>query len=185
MRRHLVIVLAAVLGLGASGLSAQRVELPIQTPKDRMATTEAGIGSYHITEHTTELHELVEVEAFDVEGELLAECTAEWPEGSKVLTCTMGDGGRFRATWYRRHARFEDLVGGDHFVLRFEGRLGDPNRASADPRERGWVLEGTKTWEEAERDWGSITPVFAYLMAEVEITLGKVLDDVRRERAER
>ena len=52
------------------------------------------------------------------------------------------------------------------------GRLGPAMEPEARPEHEGWVVRGTKTWEEVERDWGHITPIFGNLMGEVELTLG-------------
>jgi hypothetical protein len=170
MPRHLIAVCLGALWLAGPSLAAQRVEIPLQTPKDPRATTEAGIGSYYLAEHG----DSVEVEAFDAEGALLADCAAAWLVASKVLTCKMGDGGRFRATWYRRHVELEDLVHGDLVDLPIDlprGGTRNPNPPLT-ARHGGRVLQGDGTSDDVEPEWGSITPVFGYLMREVETTLG-------------
>lgn len=150
---------------------AQTVEYPVQPSKTPEAKS-AGIGSYRLTQDG----EIIEAEAFDLEGRPLADCKASWPEDTQVMTCTiLPDGERFRATWYSKRVEFENLDSGDHFSLYKEG----PSLreiAAMEPEERperdGWVLRGTKTWEEVERDWGHITPIFGNLSGEIKLTLG-------------
>lgn len=181
---HWAVVLICALWLSSSSLVAQVTEFPRQTPKNPEATSEAGIGSYRITKQG----EVFEVDAFDVEDGLLASCTVEWFESSKVMVCEMADGRRFRSTWYERHAKFEELSSGEHFILRFKGQPGRVRDPDATAQERGWVVEGNKSWSEVEREWGDVTPIFGHLMGEMEVTLGlvfKSLTKVRDDRKER
>ena len=160
-----------LLWIVAEPAMAQTVEYPVQPSKTAEAKN-AGIGSYRLTQDG----EIIAAKAFGLEGEPLADCEASWPEDSQVMTCTMQpDGGRFRATWYEDRVEFEDLDTGDHFSLYKDG---PPLReiAAMQPEERperdGWVLRGTKTWEEVEHDWGHITPIFGNLSGEIKLTLG-------------
>lgn len=162
------VLLSCLLWLGSSSLAAQSRSLPRQMPKDPGTLPEAGIGSYQITKQG----HAAEVDGFDEEGALLVTCTAQWLEDSKRLTCTMSDGGQYRATWYDRHVKFEDLASDEHIILRFKGQPGAVREPRATAQERGWTIDGMKTWEEVERDWGRITPIFGHLMGEVELTLG-------------
>jgi len=165
-------VVSCLLLFSGTATMAQTIEFPLQTPKFQETKEVAGIGSYHLIRNP----EMVAVEAFDLDGELLANCEAEWPENRRVMTCEMAAGGLFRATWHEKHVDFEDLVTQEHFSLYFEPpppRLANPLEPGEPPPEHGtWVLRGTKTWDEVERDWGKITPIFSHLLVEVEATLG-------------
>ena len=159
-----------LLWLGATVATGQTVDLPTQPVKTQEAKN-VGIGSYDLTREG----EVVAVEAFDLAGELLADCEVRWLEVSRVMACTMADGQRFRATWLQKRVEFEDLVTGDRISLQKEGptlREIMEMAPEARPEHHGWVVRGTKTWTEVERDWGHITPMFGNLLGEVEITLG-------------
>ncbi len=163
----------AVLGLlmmAAVVATAQTVDYPVQAAKTPEASR-AGIGSYHLTREG----EIVVVAAFGLEGAPLADCEAKWLEDSRVMTCTMPAGGSFRAIWYEERVEFDDLVTGEHFSLHKEGpslREVAAMEPEARPERGGWVVRGTNTWEEVERDWGHITPIFGNLLGEIELTLG-------------
>ncbi len=160
---------------------AQTVDYPVQASKTPESKA-AGIGSYHLTREA----EIVAAEVFGLEGEPLADCEARWLEDSTVMTCTMADGGRFRATWYEQWAEFENVATGDYYSLHKEGpslREIMAMEPESRPEHWGWVIRGTETWEEVERDWGHITPVFGNLMGEIEITLGILADRLSSIRA--
>jgi len=167
-----------LLCLAGTVAMAQHADFPIQTPKDYKATEVAGIGSYHLVlegDHAA-------VQSFDLEGRVYANCEIDWPEDSKSMVCTMLDGGRFKASWYASRAEFEDLYTNDHVSIEF-GDVDSQEAAFSEPGEpqpgfhRSWTLRGTKNRDEIRRDWGTIMPFFAYLFAEVELTLGKIPGD--------
>jgi hypothetical protein len=163
-------LVVGLLWLCATPATAQVVDFPVQPAKTPEAKS-AGIGSYGLTREG----EIVAVEAFDLAGEPLANCEVQWLEDSKVMTCTMMNGQRFRATWYQERAELEDLVTGDHISLHKEGpslREIMEMAPEARPEHEGWVVGGTKAWQEVERDWGHITPILGSLLGEIEITLG-------------
>lgn len=149
---------------------AQTIEFPLQPAKFQETREVAGIGSYKLTQNL----DLVNVEAFDLDERLLATCEAEWPENKKILTCEMAEGGLFRVTWHKTQADFEDLVTGENFSIYYE-RPPDKPEESGEPASRHgtWSFQSTKSRAEIERDWGKLTPIFANLMAEVEVTLGR------------
>lgn len=171
--RSTMLVVGAFLTM-STALPSQVTTFPAQPSKTPEARA-AGIASYEITRRG----DMVDVVAFSEDEALLADCTVEWLEASRVMTCTMGVGGRFRSTWQpsQKQAIFEDLDHGGHVILRFEGRGGGPPTPEKHPSDDGWSLEGTKTWDEVERDWAAITPIFGNLMGEVEMTLGLVFDE--------
>ncbi len=162
--------LAGTAGMAQTMAMAQTVDYPVQRSKTPEAKA-AGIGSYHLTREG----EIVTAEVFGPEGEPLADCEARWLEDSRVMTCTMAHGGRFRATWYEQRAEFEDITTGDHFSVHKEGpslREIMAMEPESRPEHWGWVIRGTETWEEVERDWGHVNLVLGNLMGEIEITLG-------------
>lgn len=171
--RSAMLLFGAFLTMSSS-LTSQVTTFPTQPSKTPEARA-AGIATYEISRSG----DTADVVAFTEDEALLADCTVEWLKVSRVMTCTMGIGGRYRSTWQesRQQMKFEDLDHGGHFVLRFVGRGGEPPDPEKHPTEDGWTFQGTKTWNEVERDWGHITPIFGNLMGEVEMTLGLVLGD--------
>jgi hypothetical protein len=162
-----LIVLMALLWVSSTCLSAGVVHFPLQKSKTAEALETAGIASYQLSRDGEEVH----VEAFGSSGEVLATCNAHWPPDCSVLTCTMPDGGLYEAKWYAKRAEFRDLQSGDHLSLHVEP-ISDPTKIEHPSLTGEWILEGTKSWQEAEKDWGHITPIFSHLIAEVQLTLG-------------
>lgn len=172
----LVISISGLLLLISTGSLAQAVDFPPQPAKTPEAKA-AGIGSYHVSRQG----KTATVEAFDAEGEPLADCEAQWREVSSSLSCTMPDGQRFRATWYAERAEFEDLGTGEHIALYKGESATEP--AAGQPDRGGWVIDGSKTWEEVERDWRDTTAIFGNLMVEIEITTGVLAERLARIRS--
>lgn len=152
-------------------VAAQHRDFPMQSPKDPMTTEVTGIAAYHLVREG----EIVKAEAFDSNEALLASCTAEWSQEATTLSCVFPDGQELQATWFPRHVEFEDLTTGEHFSLHFEGRSARLSESAAvgvhEAARKGWSVRGGKTWEELDRDWGKLTPIFAYLKNEIQITL--------------
>lgn len=168
-----VALIAALSGFAFSGMAAT-AQFPRQSPKVPRTSEVAGIESYSLAREG----DLTMVEAFGGDGESIATCEVQWLKESTVMTCTMGNGERYQATWYAQHVEFASLDTGEHFSLH-----PDPERLDgATPSERqdprfGWILRGTKSWEEVERDWGHKTVIFGSLLEELQITLGKIPGD--------
>lgn len=178
--RQVMVTAGLLHWLGIAIVGAQTIELPTQSAKDPEATVVAGIGSYNLSHEHGAVDEhgvvaSVAVQALDVEGQPLAHCEIEWLGESKVMACRMPDGESFQATWFADRVEFEDLGMRDHLSLRVEGgsslRAAELGFAKSRPGRGEWVLRGTKTMAEVEQDWGHVTPIFGYLLAEVEVTL--------------
>jgi hypothetical protein len=173
-------ILPMLLVLLSPLLDAQTIRYPSQVPKDSQATEVAGIQSYVLSrEHSgVDEHGVInaaEIEAFGLDGQFLASCKISWYGASKRVTCSMADGGNYEVNWFPTRAEIRDLQSGDYVALHAQPITGPPTSAPGATQHRtetiDWTLQGTKTWEEVERDWAHITPVFAYLLAEAEVTL--------------
>lgn len=177
MQRLFVSVVFVMMYLTAVAGTAQHRIFPKQTPKDPRATELAGIAAYYMERHDQQ----ITVGAFDAEGKLLANCEIDFLETKTLMSCTMSNGQQYQARWFERHVEFEDLDTRDHFSLHFMGRPSPPSESSfrgvSNEAKAAWSLKGTRSWEEVEQDWGHITPIFGYLLGEIEITLGRISDD--------
>lgn len=162
--------LAASFFFLAASAAAQVVTYPLQTPKNPEATSKAGIGSYSIGRS----EDSISVEVFDPAGQPMAVCEPIWSRDVRRQTCQLADGRWFRAEWREMAMEFEDLASGEYLAVRFEENPAFEELAATDPsmQQGEFVLNGTKTYEEVERDWAAILRLFSFTMTEVQTTLG-------------
>ncbi|MCB1034497.1 MAG: hypothetical protein KDD47_11760 [Acidobacteria bacterium] len=174
MKRYpLVLVGFAFTILAIPPTRAQTTDAAMHAVRDK-AALDAGIGKYSLAQEGN----VSSVEVFDLDGLHLADCTMRWE--SKVVTteCLFRDGGHFRHSFDASVPRveFEDLQTGEQCQVTFipqESKTFRLEPGESPPSlQPEIIVEGDKTREEMERDWGTVSNQMALVAAEVQTTLG-------------
>ncbi len=163
-----------------SGIVVQaqgRIDFGVMNPK-LSESKEVGIGSYRLVQEEPNSYR---VTVWDREGADLADCDVELEIQYTQGTCRLVAGGVYRMTWdgEQEVGSFEDLETGEAITVRFEWTSPPPEGLielapgeELPVPEGDWIVEGSKTKAEVERDWGDIPSFVGKVVGEVLQTLG-------------
>lgn len=166
-------VLLSGLILIAAPSAAQYMDYGVSLPKLGKETLDAGIGSYHLERLESGDFRM---EVFDPKGEHLTVCSIDLRSPTKrTITCSF-DGKFYKATYFAESASFEDLATGDYITVTFEvpaqePRVSVPEPGDPLPQPPKPIVRGTKTLEEARKEWEPQMTLTRLAFAELEATL--------------